>query len=259
MDAALLVDLIAKYPQAAKWLALIGAVYAVLSAAANLWLYILKLAGKDGGKQGAFLRKALTLLADFHSFFQKAEEAVAAQGASKGAPKALALLLGAFLAATALFPGRALADPPQLVLEPTPAMVVWHPGQLHPVSVAAASGVFAGVDLFPTTLFGAQVHLLSLGGDLFGSLSAAQQLAGYATVGLQLVIYEAFAVMGGLDLYTSDKTGLFSGSMSAANLSVGVGVDLVVLQRLFLGHQAAAPAPTPGSYNAVVKTVPAGN
>lgn len=142
----------------------------------------------------------------------------------------------------------ALADPPQLVLEPTPAMVVVHPGNPHPVSVAAASGMFAGLDFFPTTLLGQSLHVLSVGGDLFGSLTAAQQLAGYAALGLQVVLYEAITMMVSLDMYDANsKTGVFAGTLSGANVAIGLGVDLMLLTRLLPLHQAPASLPAAAS------------
>lgn len=156
----------------------------------------------------------------------------------------VALAIGA-----ALFhplPARADASP-QLVFEPTPAMVVWHPGNVHPVSVAAASGAFAGVDLFPTTLFGQSLHVLSVGADLFGSYVAAQQAAGYGALGVQIVLYEALTLMASVDLYASDKTGVFGQSFSGANVGVGIGVDLMLLYRLLPLHQTPVVQVAPPS------------
>lgn len=168
--------------------------------------------------------------------------------------KTLAVLAAFMLA------GCATLGQPTMSVTPTSPGVIAHVGAPHPVSLLPGTGVSLGADFWPTTFFGAPVHLLSLGGDAFGSLVAAAQLAGGASIGPHIGLYDAFVLMGGVDLYTNDKTGIF-GTFSKQNLYYGLGLDFALLQRMFLGHQQAmlpatsTPAVITGT-NAVLPPIP---
>lgn len=127
----------------------------------------------------------------------------------------------------------------QLTLGPSVPLMLVRPGDVHPVSLAPGAGLSAGVDLFPSTVFGANVHLLSVGGDTFGSVQAATQLAGAGSISLHVTLAETLTLLAGLDLYRSDSTGLFAGSFTSRNLFFGLGLDYGFIDRLFLKHQVA--------------------
>lgn len=132
----------------------------------------------------------------------------------------------------------------QLTLGPSVPLVLVRPGDVHPVSLAPGAGISAGVDLFPSTVFGANVHLLSVGGDTFGSVQAATQLAGAGSISLHVTLAETLTLLAGLDLYRSDSTGLFASSFTSRNLFFGVGLDYAFIDRVFLGHQVAVVQPS---------------
>lgn len=139
-----------------------------------------------------------------------------------------------------------------------PAIII-HPGEPHPVSLLPGAGLSIGADLLPSTLLGVPVHLLSVGGDVFGSVVAALTVAGAASVALHVILAELLVLMVGLDLYrTSDGTGLFASTFTGHDLFVGVGIDPSgLLRRLLGGHSPAviqAPPAPAGAGNAPATT-----
>jgi hypothetical protein len=139
----------------------------------------------------------------------------------------------------------ARASTVDLAVGPSQPAVVVRPGEPHPISLLPGAGVSIGADLLPGTLLGVPLHLLSLGGDLFGSVQAALLVAGAAAVALHVVLAELLVLMAGLDLVRSDGTGLFTSQFSSRNLLFGVGIDFGFLSRIFAGHVTVTPAPLP--------------
>lgn len=142
---------------------------------------------------------------------------------------------GVYLA-LALLAQSAMAQ--QFTIGPTVPLVAVSPGDAHPVSLAPGTGVSVGMDLLPGKLLARDIHFLSVGGDLFGSLLPS---AGFLAAGIHVVLAELFSFGFGVKITDNTKTGLLDGSITSHCMMFYFGVDYGLLDLLTQGHQAAQP------------------
>jgi len=126
----------------------------------------------------------------------------------------------------------------QFTIGPTVPLVAVSPGDSHPVSLAPGTGVSVGMDLLPGKILTRDVHFLSVGGDLFGSLLPS---SGFLAAGVHVVVAELFSVGFGVKLSDTAKTGMFDGPLSSKCMMFYFGMDYGLLDLITQGHQAPQP------------------
>jgi hypothetical protein len=154
---------------------------------------------------------------------------------SAGGRKAVALIvvLGATLAAPGAFAQT-------LHVGPSVPLVAVTPGDPHPVALAPGAGVTVGLDLFPSTLLGRPVSILTLGADVFGAaLSNGATVAANVSIALHAALYELFTVGVGLKLYDSAGYGAIGGVLSGKSVFLLLGLDYGLISTLSIGHSGA--------------------
>ena len=124
---------------------------------------------------------------------------------------------------------------------PSVPLVAVTPGDPHPVALAPGAGVTVGLDLFPSTLLGRPVNILTLGGDVFGAaLSNGATVAANVSIALHAALYELFTVGVGLKLYSTDGFGAIGGVLSGRSVFLLLGLDYGLINSLSIGHTGAA-------------------
>lgn len=163
---------------------------------------------------------------------------ISSAGARKGQAAIVALVAAGALLAP--LPAHAL----DLHAGPSLPLLQLTPGDKHPVAVAPGAGFTVGVDLFPAKLGNRDVHVLTLAGDVFGTLVTTDTAnAGAFSIALHAAFFELFTVGVGAKLFTGDKVGFLDGPASyRQSWFLMLGLDGGLVNFLQLGHLGQAPA-----------------